>query len=154
MQFPQVSGANLLRRKVTLPDDLQGEFNLLFVAFQQWQQAQVDSWLPWARQLEGSFPGLQYYELPIIRNLPFLSRTFINEGMRAGIPNQTSRQKTITLYLEKEAFRRSLDIPHEDSIWVLVVDRRGQVLWRTAGAYTSEKGETLADLLREHTASA
>jgi hypothetical protein len=152
MQFPQVTGFNLLRRKISLPDDLQGEFNLLFVAFQQWHQALVDSWVPWARQLEGSFPGVQFYEIPVIRKLPFLSRTFINEGMRAGIPNQTTRQKTITLYLDKKSFRRALDIPQEDTIWVLLLDGQGRVLGRVEGEYTSEKGETLLNLLREHSA--
>jgi len=150
MRFPQVTGSNLLRRKVTLPDDLQGELNILFIAFQQWHQALVDSWVPMARQLEQSFPGVQFYELPVIYKMNFFSQTFLNEGMRAGIPNPTTRQKTITLYIDKKAFRQALDIPDEDTIWVLVLDRQGNVLWRTDGAYSQEKGDALFKAVQEN----
>jgi len=143
MRFPEVSGSNLLRRKVNLPDDLQGSLNILVVAFQQRHQALIDAWVPRVRQLEQSFPGVQFYEIPVIQKLNFFSQTFINEGMRAGIPNHTTREKTITLYLDKLEFRRILEIPHEETIWVLVVDGEGNVLWRTEGAYSVEKGDRL-----------
>ena len=42
MKFPQVSGSNLLRERLSLPQDFKGQFNLLFVPFQQWQQMEVD----------------------------------------------------------------------------------------------------------------
>jgi hypothetical protein len=150
MKFPEVIGANLLRQKISLPDDLQGELNILFIAFQQWHQAWVDSWVPTARQLEQAFPGVQFYELPVIWKMNRFSQTFINEGMRAGIPNQTTRQKTITLYTDKGAFRQALDLPNEESIYVLVVDRKGNVLWRTEGAYSEEKGEALTKAIQKH----
>lgn len=35
-------------------------------------------------------------------------------------------------------------MPHEEDIYVLLVDRRGDVLWRAEGAFASEKGESLA----------
>jgi len=151
MRFPEVTGSNLLRRKVTLPDDLQGELNILFIAFYQWHQALVDSWVPMARQLEQTFPGVQFYETPVIQKMNVVSKTFINEGMRAGIPNQTTREKTITLYIDKEEFRRALDIPHEETIWVLVLDRKRNVVWRTEGAYAQEKGDGLLKAVQEHT---
>jgi hypothetical protein len=87
---------------------------------------------------------VRYYELPVIQRLNVLARTFINEGMRSGIPDRLARARTITLYLDKVAFRRALELPHEDDIYVLLVDRQGQVLWRSGGAFTPEKGEGLA----------
>ena len=149
MQFPTVSGSNLQRKKLTLPQDFEGEQNLVLIAFQQWQQIQVDTWIPFARQLEATYPAVHYYELPTIQRLNTLARTFINEGMRAGIPDLVARERTITLYLDKEAFRRALQLPGEDDIYVLLLDRQGQVLWQAEGAFTSEKGESLAGALRE-----
>lgn len=72
-----------------------------------------------------------------------LARTFVNEGMRAGIPDPTARERTITLYLDKPAFRETLDLPTEDDVYVLLVNRRGEVLWRAQGAFTPEKGRGL-----------
>lgn len=149
MRFPQVKGSNLLRHKITLPYDLQGEFNILFIPFQQWHQRLVDEWVPMARQIEASFPGVRFYEIPVIHEMNILSQTFINEGMRAGIPNPTTREKTITLYLDKVAFRRALEIPNEETIYVVVLDRQGNIVWRTEGAYSPEKGAALLDAIQE-----
>ncbi len=149
MQFPRVSGSNLQRQKIELPKDLEGEQNLVLIAFQQWQQTQVDTWLPFARQLEDSHPTMRYYELPTIRRLNPLARTFINEGMRAGIPDPVARERTITLYVDKGAFRKALRLSSEQDIHVLLVDRQGKVLWQEVGVFTPEKGESLAAAIRE-----
>ena len=53
-RFPGKMGSNLQRQKLKLPKDFQEELNLVLIAFQQWQQTQVDSWIPFARQLEGT----------------------------------------------------------------------------------------------------
>lgn len=148
MQFPAVTGYNLLRQKLSLPQDFQGELNLVLIAFQQWQQGQVDTWIPFARQLERDHPEVRYYELPTIRRLNVLSRTFINEGMRVGIPDPIARERTITLYVDKNEFRQALQLPREDNIYVLLLDRQGKVLWRAEGALTPEKGESLAAAVR------
>ena len=35
MQFPTVSGSNLHRKTLTLPQDFEGELNLVLIAFQR-----------------------------------------------------------------------------------------------------------------------
>jgi hypothetical protein len=71
----------------------------------------------------------------------------INRGMRGGIDDRGARERTITLYLDKEPFKRALGIAVEREIHVLVVDRGGRVLWRTAGVFSDEKGQGLARAL-------
>jgi hypothetical protein len=41
--------------------------------------------------------------------------------MRAGIPDQTARERTVTLYLEKEAFKSALDISDENYIYLFLI---------------------------------
>jgi len=148
MIFPTVSGSNLLRQKVTLPQDFQGKLNLVFVPFLQWQQMEVDSWVPLVRRLEAQRQGLFYYELPTIQKRNVLYRTFINEGMRAGIPNATTRGRTITLYLDKAAFQKALEMGDEEHIYILLLDQAGKVFYRSRGAYTPEGGEQLEGAIR------
>jgi hypothetical protein len=143
MHFPEVSGSNLLRQKVTLPQDFEGELNLVLIAFQQWQQTVVDTWIPSVRDLERESPGFKYYELPTIQRLNVLARTFINEGMRAGIPDPVARERTVTLYVDKVPFRQALALGPEDDIYVLLLDGAGRVLWREEGTFTPEKGAAL-----------
>jgi hypothetical protein len=144
VQFPTVSGSNLNRQELEFPRDFRGDLNLLFVPFLQAQQAVVNTWIPFADTLEASVSNFAYYELPTISELPALSRTFINEGMRAGIPNARARERTITLYIDMARFMHALGIPTKNEVHVLLVDRRGGILWRTTGSFDEAKGSELA----------
>lgn len=148
--FPAVSGFNLNRQELQFPRDFRGALNLLFVPFLQFQQTIVNTWIPLADQLESSFPELAYYELPTINELPALSRTFINEGMRAGIPNAKARARTVTLYIDLAGFMQALGIPNRNEMHVLLVDRRGGILWRTTGNCDEAKGSALAGAIASY----
>jgi hypothetical protein len=140
MNFPAVQGSNLEGRKYRLPGDFEGDLNLVIVAFQQWHQGLVDTWIPTAKALAAATPGLRYYELPTINTMNPISRTFINWGMHAGIPDKSAREATITLYIDKQPFREALQIPNEETIHLFLVRRDGTVLWHGEGQW-SEAGE-------------
>ena len=143
MRLPRVEGSNLARRKMVFPDDFAGEINLVFIAFLRQHQDRIDEWVPFVDQLAQEFPQLHYYEFPTLSRKGFLYRTFLNEGMRAGIPDPATRARTITLYLNKDAFRKALEIDNERSMWVYLFDRSGEVLWRAEGRITQEYSEAL-----------
>jgi hypothetical protein len=147
MTFPTVNGSNLLREKLTLPQDFQGRFNLVFIPFEQWQQMEVDSWMALAKELEEQFDDLVYYELPTIQSRNSIFKMFINEGMRAGIPNPKTRERTITLYLDKTGFRSALGMLDEEHIYILVVDRQGNEFFRARGSYSREGDVALRNAL-------
>jgi len=154
MTFPTVNGSNLLREKLTLPQDFQGKFNLIFIPFEQWQQMEVDSWMALAKELEEQFDGLVYYELPTIQSRNSFYKMFINEGMRAGIPNPKTRERTITLYLDKVDFRAVLGMSDEEHIYILVVDRQGNEFFRARGPYSREGDMALRQALFQLTPKA
>jgi hypothetical protein len=149
MQFPSVKGKNLDRETQTFPADFEANLNLVFIAFQQWQQASINTWLPFAASLEQERDDLMYYEFPTIQAMNPIFRTFINEGMRAGIPDPKSRQRTVTLYLDKEQFRASLEMEDEEHIFVLLVRQDGDVLWRTRGEFSEEKAGLLRTAIKQ-----
>lgn len=146
--FPQVSGKNLNRERFNLPHDLPGRYSLVLIAFWQWQQRQVDTWLPYARVLERLYPEVGYMELPVITTLSPLRQLLINEGMRAGIPDESARQNTVTLYVDKSEFLARLQIHSQDNIQALLVRQDGLVLWRTTGVFSPRKGIELAKALQ------
>jgi hypothetical protein len=147
MKFPTVNGSNLLREKLSLPRDFKGKLNLIFIPFEQWQQMEVDSWMALAKELEEQFDGLVYYELPTIQSRNSFYKLFINEGMRAGIPNPKTRERTITLYLDKVDFRSALGMSDEEHIYILVVDQHGNEFFRARGPYRSEADIALRQVL-------
>jgi hypothetical protein len=142
-RFPDVEGSNLEKRHYRLPEDFEGETNLVFIAFRRPQQAEVETWLPFARELAEKYPGFRFYELPTISIRAGMARFFINEGMRRGIPKLEAREATITLYIDKEPFREALDIPDEESIHILLVGREGRIHWRAVGPLTESSATGL-----------
>jgi hypothetical protein len=143
MKFPTVNGSNLLKQKLTLPEDFEGDLNLIFLPFQRWHQMEVNSWGAVAEELEKQHPTFRYYELPTIQRMNPLAHFFIDEGMRGGIPDAATRKRTITLYLDKSAFMRSLELQDQNHIYLLLVDRQGQVFWQGRGPFQPETAENL-----------
>jgi hypothetical protein len=145
MQFPTVVGSNLEGRRFRLPGDLEGEINLVLIPFQRWHQDLVDTWIPLAQELAQRVAGFRYYELPTQPPMNMLYRMSLDLGMKMGIPDRAAREATITLYLDKEQYRQALGIPTEDTIVPMLITRTGEILWRSEGSLTVEKGDTLVD---------
>ncbi len=143
MTFPRVSGENLERRKFTFPDDFEKDRNLVTIAFQREQQDDIDTWTPLAQRLTQRYTNLAYYELPVISAMNPVFQWYINNGMRSGIPDRGARAATVTLYIDKEPFKKALEIPDEEHIYVLLVDGDGNILWRESGLWTQEKSNDL-----------
>ena len=74
-------------------------------------------------------------------------RMWVNNGMRSGIRDADARQRTITVYLDRERFIELLAIPDMGDIHVFLLDDAGHVLWRTAGARDEEKMASLEKAL-------
>ncbi len=147
--FLPLKSESLEKQAVQLPQDFQGERNLLLIAFQREQQKDTDTWLAQMKRYEDIDKEFRYYEIPTIEKMNPFMRWFINTGMRHGIPDKKARERTITLYIEKEPFENSLRITDEKKIYAIVVDRSGNVLWRATGPYDEIKGKRLEEFLEK-----
>ena len=139
MRFPRVTGDNLNGKTYSLPGDLEGEKNLVIVAFHRSQQSDVDTWLPAAGELEERVDGFRYYEIPTIGKGYKVMRSWIDGGMRRGIPDVAQRGRTITLYIDKAPFKAELGIERENQIVAMLVNQGGEILWRAEGRRTADK---------------
>jgi hypothetical protein len=144
MKFPTIVAENLNKEEVEVPNGLQGSPKLLIVPFQRWHQNVVDSWVPFLESVIKEHPSFDFYELPTIRKMNFMYRRFLDGGMRAGILSIETRRRTITLYIDKESFKESLEIPSEETIYLFLVNEEGNILWRNEGAITEEKAKELS----------
>jgi len=149
MKFPVVTGSNLSGKRYTLPQDFEGQYNLAITVYQRYQQFNVDSWGPFIARLAEKYPEFRYYELPTLPNYGWIQQSFIDGGMRGGITDKAVRARTITLYLDVKQFNAALNLPTIDSIYALLVDRQGEILFRADGDYSTAKGEALAQTLAD-----
>jgi hypothetical protein len=145
--FPEVTGKNLKRRKYNFPNDFPSKYTIVLIAFWRHQQKHIDTWLPFAKKLEEQYTNLGYVELPVIYEMGTFRQFLLNEGMRAGIPDDKARERTITLYLDKPRFLDHLGIDSEDEIQIMLVDGDGDVLWHDSGLFSTEKGEAIHQIL-------
>lgn len=148
-RFPPITGETLTGRTLHLPGDFEAPLNLVFVAFRRAHQSDVDTWAAVADDLESEFPNVRSYELAVISRRYAPARVLIDRGIRAGVPDTDTRDRTVTVYTDKRVVRRALDIDGEDEIHALLVDPEGTVYWRAAGP----KDVVAADHLREVVAS-
>ena len=148
-KFPALDSETLEKQAVRLPRDFQGERNLLLIAFKREQQKDIDTWLTQMKHYEDIDKEFRYYEIPTIEKMNRFVRWFINTGMRHGIPDKKARERTITLYIDKEPFKKSLLITDEKKIYAVVVDRSGTVLWRATGPYDEANGKSLQEFLEK-----
>ncbi|MBK7048381.1 MAG: hypothetical protein IPH48_18150 [bacterium] len=141
--FPVIAAETLRGRSVRLPEQLKGERNLLIVAYEREQQADIDTWLAVLDTLAPQLPDFAYYELPTIGTNYKWMRAVIDGGMKQGIPDRAQRDRTITLYLDVDWFRGQLGTADNDGIAALLVDRQGNIAARWYGRYAAAYGDEL-----------
>lgn len=140
--FPPLKATNLERKVFNLPQDFEGDKNLCLIAFQRDQQKNIDTWMAGLKNV--STPAnFRAYELPTISKGPRWFDSWLDGRMRAGIADKHAREMTITLYINKGPFKRALAIPSENTIYAILIDKKGAILWRTEGNYTEAKGKDL-----------
>ena len=148
-RFPTVTGQNLEAEELRLPADFEGELNLVLLAFERRQRPMVETWLPFAADLDGRFGCFEYYELPTIARWYSPVRGVVARRMRAGIPDRETRQRTVTLYLDTRSFRDELDLPTDETVYALLVDAVGEVVWQAPGPLTEEKARDVERIVAE-----
>jgi hypothetical protein len=137
--LPTVTAYALDRAKVTLPADFAAPLNLLILSFQRDQQAMVDGWV---RGLPQSGP-VQTWVLPISQRENGLYRWWLNASLRGTLSPSQPRRYTVPLYVNKVQFLRSLQVSSEQEVVLLLTDKAGHVVWRTAGPVTDSKRAAL-----------
>ena len=146
--FPKISAKNLEGDSLELPNDLDGKVNILIIAFRREQQSLVDEWIQY---LEGHIqknPHVALYEIPTIHFSYLPLRWMIDGGMRAGIADKKARERTITLYINKNKFKKHLDIEDENTIYIILIDKDGNLIWKTDGNITEDKSHSLLETIR------
>ena len=147
--FPRLAARDLDGCEVALPAGLPGEWTVVIVAFRREQQDLADSWVPWLEQRAAADPRLGFVELPAIGLRWQPARPVIDGGMAAAIPDQKTRRRTLTVYTDIRRVTVPLGITDRNTIWLFLVDRAGQVRWRSSGGHDAVTAAALSAALAE-----
>jgi hypothetical protein len=147
--FPNVKGSNLNGENYNVPKDLKGRFNVVVIAFRREQTELLEGWAAALDAFVSKNPTVEYYELPVLSMSYSPLRWWIDGGMRAGIVDQKSRDRTITLYTNKSKFKNQMGIPNEETVYIFLIDKEGKIFWRTEGNITQQKNSELQKVLNK-----
>ncbi len=144
--FPHFEGKNLNGETLALGDST-ANVTLIFVAFKQEQQPQVDRWISALGPIQESHPDFDYVELPTIKPVSRVVRFMIYRGMRSGIKDPEKRARIVTQYVDIPAYMATLQLKDEDVIATFAVGKDGRIFKRWLGPVSDEAVAELKVLL-------
>jgi len=142
--FPTLVGRSLEGREIRIPEDLPKGPRILILAFRRWHTRWIETWEGPLKEHQARCPSLSVWEVPALSRRYLPGRRFIDGGMRAGIPDASAREHTLTVYTNLSSLAQEIGLPSLDTIYVLLLDSNGVVVWRGSGA----ADQTQLDLFR------
>jgi hypothetical protein len=137
--LPTVTSYSLDKAKVTLPDELAGQHNVLILYFEPNQSEAAVAWATALQPVKYANPGMQSYILPVYPRENFLYRWWIDTSLRSSATPAQEWRTTIPIFVDKNKFLSALDIRDEKQFVVLLTDKAGRVEWRTEGPLNDTK---------------
>jgi len=152
-RLPALRGEYLSGRKAALPDDASGRVALLLVGFSYASRKPVEAW---TQRFRGEFADktqVTFYEVPMLGGAARMGKWFIEGGMRRGTP-KADQENVITVYGGTDAWRQRLgvqaaDAKAEDAAYLILLDRKGNVVWRHTGPLEEAAYQALAAQVRK-----
>jgi len=124
--FPNISGGSLDKEEVKMPAYFRDSNVLLLLGYKQDSQFDIDRWLIGLDQTETK---LKVYELPTIQGLfPRMFQTFIDNGMRSGIPKELWGG-VITIYADGAEIQEFTGNENPNNARVILLNKEGKVIY-------------------------
>lgn len=124
--FPTISGTSLEQQKVVMPLAFKEKFTLLLIGYKQDSQFDIDRWLIGLDMTQTQLP---VYELPTIQGMfPRMFRTYIDNGMRAGIPKPLWKG-VITVYEDGDRVQQFTGNENPNNARVVLLNEAGKILY-------------------------
>lgn len=149
LRLPSITGANLDGETVRLPDELRTDYALIVMPFDREQQETAVEWLPLFQELSAVYGDIAYYNLaPLVVDAPF--RPLVTGGLNLAVREPAVRSAVVIAFVseaDQQQIVQALAAEDAETMQVLLVDGRGQVLWRSAGSYDEAAAEALREAL-------
>lgn len=146
-KFPKLTGIDLNGNKKMLPESFVGKLNIVAIGFEREHQEAINTWIEVADEIIKKNPEIKFYEVPLIYELSKFSRAWVNNGMRFGIQNEIARNRTITVYTNRNEFFEIMQMKG-DRIYLALITNKGDILWIAEGVASKEKTDSLQKIIK------
>ena len=146
-KFPTVTGNNLNKEKIMIPNDVNDKPVVIVLAFQRYHQITVDEIIS---QIENEFSSdeVNIIETPILEGSSKLFQIYLDGIMRGGIPDYDTRARTITIYGNKKEMLDFLNIDDKNVYWYLVDKNSSNILLNSVNTLSNNQLSELKTLIK------
>ncbi len=138
-RFPAVDAENIRGQSLRLPNDLPGRLLIVSVALSPRRQREMVSWADQLSTLANSRTGVEFYEVVVAGRRGALERFLIDKNISSATRDNEARLRTFTVYEAEARFRREMNLPNDDGVYVFVMTSNGLILDRASGRATPKK---------------
>ncbi len=133
----RVEGESLSGHKVVLPEAAKGKVAVLIFGFTRASKAPTSEWVKKLSADFGTRAGFELYQLPVLEDVPRLFRGMAISGMKKGTP-ENMRDHFVPLLQGEAELKRLVGYREVDDAYVLLLDRGGNIIRQTHGAFTDQ----------------
>lgn len=133
----------------SVPGDLVGELNLLLVAFEKRHEQDSHTWTEAAIELAMEYPDFTLYGVPVLPASMGWLRPIVLAFLDARYDHPVQRAQILLTFTNPKDFRETVGIDDPDQIHALLVDKHGQILWRSEGVWTPRADAGLRSVLED-----
>ena len=148
-QWPQMSGTTLLGEDFILPDQFESDLNLVVIGFKRRHQEDINTWIDAYANSDLKEKNIGFYEVPVVYEMEFSQRFFLNNAMKFGVPDEDQKRRTVTVFLDRSKFLKTMNMD-EDLIYALLVQKDGTILWMTNGVVSEQSMNGLKEAIAQN----
>ena len=156
--FPALAGTTLTGKAMSLPNDTQGKYTLVGLAYSQKSQDDLEGWFQpvystfldknrsmW--EVNGSY-NVNIYFVPMISGIKEAAAGKIEKRLKKEL--DPALQPHVLLYTGPiKDYKEALNLGKKDEPYFFVLDADGKVVYATQGAYSDKKMEEVESHLEE-----
>lgn len=141
--FPTVKGARLDGTDVTFPADLPADATLLIVAFRDDLDPLSDQWARLGDRLADVHGArVATLELPVVSSKLKWFGGLATLGIRGQVDDDSERARTVPIFVDTKAFRKTLKVKTGD-VYAYLVARDGRIAWTGEGDIDMDEIQSL-----------
>lgn len=146
-EFPQMRVETISGVALDLPEAFADGPSVIVIVYDQNQQPEADSWVPFLDEMAAARPDARYYVLPVLAAGLSMVRGMVEGIIRSTATDPVQLDRTILLFTDVGALQEQLAISGTSAVHVLVLDDAGQVVATASGAFSPTNGQIVDDAL-------
>lgn len=151
--FPAMTAETVDDAEIELPEDVQGKYTLIGLAYSKKSESELNSWFQpvftkFIQKTNGLFSGFSYdvnvYFVPMFTGV---NAAASGTAKRKAAKNIDPQLLPYILFYKGElkTYKKALDFEKKDIPYFFVLDPHGKIVYATSGRYTTAKMEAIEE---------